>query len=140
MKRVKYQLLDRMMPIVALIFFSAVFIKVYNPTSVSEFLFSSIFLVAYIIFSAFIITLIAYFLYWRIDFDNEQFIFYTIFRKPLMIKYSDIEKIDIKYINTKNGVCDKLTFQLKNTNIQPYIFLLENAENYEDFLSFLKTE
>ena len=57
-----------------------------------------------------------------------------------MIKYSDIEKVDIKYINTKNGVCDKLTFQLKNTDIQPYIFLSENAENYEDFFNCLMTK
>lgn len=125
-----------------LIFFSAIFIKGYNPTSVFEILFSSLFLVVYIIFSAFIITLIAYFLYWRIDFDNEQFIFRTIFRKPLTIKYSDIEKIDIKYINTKNGICNKLTFHLKNTDIQPCISLPDTAENYEDFYNLLmiKTE
>lgn len=130
------------MSIVFLIWCVAIFIKVYKPTSVFEFLFSSIFLVAYIIFSAFIITLIAYFLYWHIDFDHEQFIFYTIFKKPLAIKYSDIEKIDIKYINTKNGIYDKLTFQLKNTDIQPCISLPENAENYEDFFNLLmmKTE
>lgn len=142
MKKVKYRLLDRMMSIVFLIWVVAIFIKVYKPTSIFEILFSSIFLVAYIIFSAFIITLVAYFLYWQIDFDNEQFIFRTIFKKPLTIKYSDIEKIDIKYINTKNGIYDKLTFQLKNTDIQPCISLPENAENYEDFLNFLmiKTE
>lgn len=142
MKRVKYRLLDRIISIVFLIWCVAIFIKVYKPTSVFEFLFSSIFLVAYIIFSAFIITLIAYFLYWHIDFDNEQFIFCTIFKKPLAIKYSDIEKIDIKYINTKNGIYDKLTFQLKNTDIQPCISLPENAENYEDFfnLVMMKTE
>lgn len=128
------------MPIVVLIFFSAVFIKVYNPTSASEFLFSSIFLVVYIIASAFIIALIVYFFYWQIDFDNEQFIFRTIFKKPLTIKYSDIEKVDIKHINTKNGVCDKLTFQLKNTDIQPYILLPENSENYEDFFNCLTSE
>lgn len=142
MKKVKYRLLDRIISIVFLIWFVAIFIKVYKPTSIFEILFSSIFLVVYIIAFAFIITLIAYFLYWRIDFDNEQFIFRTIFRKPLMIKYSDIEKIDIKYINTKNGIYDKLTFQLKNTDIQPCISLPENAENYEDFfnLVMMKTE
>lgn len=142
MKKVKYRLLNRIMSIVFLIWVVAIFIKVYKPTSIFEILFSSIFLVAYIIFSAFIITLIAYFLYWRIDFDNEQFIFRTIFKKPLTIRYMDIEKIDIKYINTKNGIYDKLTFQLQNTDIQPYISLPENAENYDDFLNFLmiKTE
>lgn len=130
------------MSIVFLIWSVAIFIKVYKPTSIFEILFSSIFLVAYIIFSAFIITLVAYFLYWQIDFDNEQFIFRTIFKKPLTIKYSDIEKIDIKYINTKNGTYDKLTFQLKNMDIQPCISLPENAENYKDFFNFLmiKTE
>lgn len=140
MKKVKYRLLDRIMSIVFLIWVVVIFIKVYKPTSIFEILFSSIFLVAYIIFSAFIITLVAYFLYWQIDFDNEQFIFRTIFKKPLTIKYSDIEKVDIKYINTKNGVYDKLTFQLKNTDIQPCISLPENAENYEDFFNWLMTK
>lgn len=117
-----------------LIFFSAIFIK--------EILFRSIFLVVYIIAFAFVITLIAYYFYWRIDFDNEQFIFRTIFKKPLTIKYGDIEKIDIKCINIENDICDKLTFHLKNTDIQPCISLPENAENYEDFFNFLmiKTE
>lgn len=88
------------------------------------------------------ITLIAYYFYWRIDFDNEQFIFRTIFRKPMTIKYSDIEKIDIKYINAKNCICNKLTFHLKDTDILPCISLPDTAENYEDFFNFLmiKTE
>ncbi len=142
MGKVRYRLLERILSVVFLIWFVFIFITFYKPESIFEILFSSIFLVVYIMGLAFVITLIIYLFYWRIDFDNKHFIFRTIFKKPVKIKYSDIEKIDIKYINTKNGICDKLTFHLKNMNIQPVISLPENAENYDEFFNLLmiKTE
>lgn len=137
MKKVRYRLLERILSIVALIWFIFIFITVYKPESVFEILFSSVFLVVYMISLAFVITLITYLFYWHIDFDNEQFIFRTIFKEPVTIRYSDIEKIDIKYINTKNGISDRLTFHLKVTNVQPVISLPENADNYDEFFDLL---
>lgn len=137
MKKVRYRLFDRIMSIAFLIWYMFVFIMVYKPASIFEILFSSIFIIIYIIGFAFVVTLITHFFYWQIDFDNEQFIFRTIFKKSITIKYNDIAKIDIKYMNTRNGICDKLTFHLKNTNIQPYILLPENADNYNEFFDLL---
>lgn len=73
--------------------FLTIFDAVYLSISILAIIFDSDYI--FLIPAATLTIYTAYILYWRIDFDEEHFVYRTIFRKTLYIKYNE-------YINTKN--------------------------------------
>ena len=90
-----------------------------------------------------ILIITTYYLHWKIDFNNDFFIYLSIFRSPIKIKYSKIKKMNVHEVHYKDCIHDDLIFYLTNHKLSTFrVSLPKNSENYNEFFNILmiKTE
>ncbi len=143
MKEVRQSLLVRITGIIFIVIFSFISLHLFRNFDPDNYIFNILFI--YLAFKMVMAMLIiaAYYLYWKIDFNSEYFIYHCLFRNPVQIKYSSIEKISVRDVYYKNCIHNDITLQLKSN--KPSIFRISlptNAENYSEFFNILmmKTE
>lgn len=143
MKEVRQSLLNRSVSPIIIIAFVLVLVQVLKDLKAGNYIFNIIFTCMSLILIAAAIIGTAYYFRWKIEFDNEHFIFRSLFQKPILIKYNNIEKISVRNVHYKDCIHNNITFHL--TNNTPSVFHLSlptNAENYSEFFNLLmiKTE
>lgn len=143
MKEVRQSLLKRILCPLIIIVFVFVIIRLFINFDPDNYIFNILLIYLALKATAAEAFLTAYYMRWKIDFDNEHFIFYSLFQNPVLIKYSSIEKISVHDVHYKDCIHNDITFHLKND--KPNIFRISlptNAENYSDFFHILmmKTE
>ena len=90
-----------------------------------------------------ILIITTYYLHWKIDFNNDFFIYLSIFRSPITIKYINIKKMNVHEVHYKDCIHDDLIFYLTNHKLSTFrVSLPKNSENYNEFFNILmiKTE
>lgn len=143
MKTVRQSLFVRITSIIFIVIFSFIALHLFRNFDPDNYMFNILFI--YLAFKMVMAILIitAYYLYWKIDFNNDFFIYYCLFRSPITIKYSNIKKMNVREVHYKDCIHDDLTFYLTNHKLSTFrISLPTNAENYSEFFNILiiKTE
>lgn len=143
MKKVRYSLMQRITFFIVTIIFVFVIVNIYKNLNPADYIFNILFVCMSLKLIAFTSLATAYYIHWRIDFNNEHFIFYRLFQKPVTIKYSDIERLSIRDTHYRDCIHNDITFYMTDNKISvPRISIPTNAENYDEFFNLLmiKTE
>lgn len=111
--------------------FLTVFDAVYLFISILAIIFDSDYI--FLIPAAILTIYTAYILYWRIDFDEEHFVYRTIFRKTLYIKYNEFintktihikhKGVTIEYLVIYSGF-HKIIVNKSNENVAEFEYIL----------------